>query len=85
MVISKERGRTPPSSFLTAQSVGYQRQFPSICILRSTDNRVKSEKRYFRDYSNFSEEKFQGDLAEIDWEKIVTEREANVNKLFNFF
>ena len=38
-----------------------------------------------RDFSNFSEEKFQRDLTEIDWETVVTAKEANVNKLFSNF
>ena len=52
-------------------------------IERSFTVSGKNMKCSIRDYSHFSEENFLHDLSQIDWQTLISEREANVNKLFS--
>ena len=38
-----------------------------------------------RDYSSFSAENFNNDLAEVDWDRIIANGNENVNNLFSSF
>ena len=59
--------------------------FCQFCIFRSSKQKQKVTRTKTRDFSRFSEDEFKRDLAQVNWNGIISNGHNNINQIFSAF
>ena len=59
--------------------------FSQFCILKSKTDKIKIKKSKVRDFSRFSRDSFNADLANVDWNALLNKKPCDADNVFSSF